>query len=126
MNKILLLLTIGLIPTIAYSQNNKAKKIKKKVTVKKNTPKNGLSDFDLELIKFRQENPIFYRNHTEGLAESGGRTNIDYSNFNGKDCSEIAKKEKWSKWNAPNDADARCTKYLKMKKIKKIMFYPFN
>lgn len=88
---------------------------KVKATTPKNTPKpkHGLTDFDLELIKFRQENPIFYRNHIEGLAESGGRTNIDYK---GTGFEKAAKGYKsswwkpfdkdrgsWAKWNMPDN-----------------------
>lgn len=79
---------------------------------------------DLVLQKFRKENPQLYNAHIMGFADSGGNTGIDYSNFNGKNCSEIAKKEKWSSWNAPVDADKKCEKYLNMKKVKKVMFYP--
>ena len=35
----------------------------------RNTSPNGLTPGDLELIKFRQENPVFFKNHIEGLNE---------------------------------------------------------
>lgn len=79
---------------------------------------------DLAVEKFRKENPDFYKAHPFGLADSGANTGIDYSNFNGKNCSEIAKKENWSVWQAPQNADERCSKYLKMRKLKKIALYP--
>jgi len=81
---------------------------------------------DLEMQKFRKENPQLYSAHIMGLpgTESSTQTSIDYSNFNGKNCSEIAKKENWGNWNPPVDADKRCEKYLKVKKVKKVLLYP--
>lgn len=80
---------------------------------------------DLEVQKFRRENPQLYNAHIMGFSTEGSsQTSIDYSNFNGKNCSEIAKKEKWSSWNPPVDADKRCEKYLKVKKVKKVLLYP--
>ena len=99
---------------------------------KKSNPKSTKSNSkkptsaDLEVQKFRRENPQLYNAHIMDLpgTEGSTQTNIDYSRFNGKNCSEIAKKEKWGSWNPPVDADKRCEKYLKMKKVKKVMFYP--
>lgn len=125
MKKVFLIVTIGLLPIMFYSQKKTIKKSKRKIHTKKTTSPNGLTPFELELVKFRQENPVFFKNHIEGLNSSTGKTNIDYSNFNGKDCSEIAKKENWSVWQAPQNADEKCSKYLKMKKLKKIALYPF-
>lgn len=102
--------------------NLSAQKSTKGKNIKSNSKK--LTPGELELEKFRKENPQFYKAHIMGLADSAGDTGIDYSNFNGKNCTEIAKKENWGNWNAPVDADKRCEKFLKMKKVKKVMFYP--
>lgn len=79
---------------------------------------------DLEVQKFRKENPQLYKAHIMDHSGTYADTGIDYSNFKGKNCSELANKENWGKWNPPVDADKRCEKYLKMKKVKKVMFYP--
>ncbi len=102
--------------------NLRAQKSTKGKTTKSNSKR--VTPGDQELEKFRQENPVYFKNHIEGLASSAGSTGIDYSNFNGKNCSEIAKKENWGNWNPPVDAEKRCEKFLKMKKVKKVMFYP--
>lgn len=81
---------------------------------------------DLELEKIRKENHSFYENHITGLADSGTNIGVDYYNFHGKNCSEIARKENWSRWSPPNNADEKCAKFLKMKKIKKIITYPLK
>lgn len=79
----------------------------------KNTSPNGLTPGQLELIKFRQENPVFFKNHIEGLADSAGRTNIDYKSMG---YSKAAKgregswfipgdtgRDSWAKWNMPDN-----------------------
>ncbi len=126
MKKVFLIVTIGLLPIMFYSQKKTIKKSKRKIHTKKTTSPNGLTRGQLTLIEFRQENPVYYKNHIEGLADSAGKTNIDYSNFNGKDCSEIAKKENWGEWSPPENADEKCSKYLKNKKLKKILLYPLK
>lgn len=125
MNKKLQIILMVFLPLLTYCQTVK-KKSKNKVHTRKNSSTNNLTPGEIELAKFRQENPIFFKNHIEGLADSAGKTNIDYSNFNGKDCSEIAKKENWGKWSPPDNADEKCKKYLKSKSLKKVLLYPLK
>ena len=47
----------------------------------RNTSPNSLTPGDLELIKFRQENPVFFKNHIEGLSSSTGQVVIDYKSM---------------------------------------------
>lgn len=99
---------ILLSPTLAFSQKNSNKK--------KVKASSGLTAMEIELAKFRKENPIYFQNHIEGSSESSGKTSINYSKFNGKNCSEIAKKENWGKWNPPDNADEKCRKFLASKR----------
>lgn len=78
----------------------------------KNTSPNGLTPGEIELAKFRQENPVFFKNHIEGLADSAGKTNIDYKSMGygkaaqGRDASWIpgdTGRDSWAKWNMPED-----------------------
>ncbi|QIG89906.1 hypothetical protein G6R40_09640 [Chryseobacterium sp. POL2] len=123
--KKIIIIGITLCSLSVFSQKSKQKtKQNTKKTFAQNS--NNLTEAELQVLQFRKDNPEFYKNHKEGLSESLVRSNIDYSNLNGKNCSEIAEKENWSKWTLPSNADARCSKYLKMKKIKKIAIYPLN
>lgn len=106
-------------PILLFSQQTKANKKKSS---------KSLSPLELAAIEFRQENPDFYKAHPFGLAGTNGsmKTSIDYSKYRGKDCSEIARKEKWSVWQAPDNADEKCKKYLQNKKVKKVLLYPLK
>src|SRR5690606_37666504 len=95
------------------STEMKAQTKAKKKTVKSTSPKP--TEADLEVQKFRNENPQLTKSHMMGHSTSYSDSGIDYSNFNGKNCTEIAKKENWGNWNPPVDADKRCEKFLKMK-----------
>ena len=122
MKKIIIFLPILLLGVIPIG--TKAQIKKKKNTVVKTSQQ--LTPFELEIAQHRKENPEFYNNHIEGMGTSTSKTGVDYSNFNGKNCSEIAKKENWSKWSPPIDADKKCENSLKMKKVKKVLLYPLN
>ena len=79
----------------------------------KNTSPNGLTPGQLELIKFRQENPVFFKNHIEGLADSAGMTNIDYKSMGYGKAAAGRKdswwlpgdqsRDSWAKWNIPEN-----------------------
>ena len=81
----------------------------------RNTSPNGLTPGDLELIKFRQENPVFFKNHIEGLNSSIGQVGIDYKSMGygkaskGHTPSWVSSKlgasprDSWSEWNMPDD-----------------------
>lgn len=122
MKKIIIFLPILLLGVIPIG--TKAQIKKKKNTVLKTSQQ--LTPFELEIAKHRKENQEFYKKHIEGIASSTSNTGVDYSNFKGKNCSEIAKKENWSQWSPPIDADKKCEKYLKLKKVKKVLLYPLN
>ena len=79
----------------------------------KNTSSNGLTPFEMGLIKFRQENPVFFKNHIEGLADSAGMTNIDYKSMGYGKAAAGRKdswwlpgdqsRDSWAKWNIPEN-----------------------
>ena len=81
----------------------------------KNTSPNGLTPFELELIKFRQENPVFFKNHIEGLNSSTGQVGIDYKSMGYGKASKgytpswvssklgASPRDSWSEWNMPDD-----------------------
>ena len=75
----------------------------------KNSSQNGLTPGELEVIKFRQENPVFYRKHIEGLASTTVQTNADYSSMGFGKASRASDplvgkgREAWAKWNVPED-----------------------
>jgi hypothetical protein len=81
----------------------------------KNTSPNGLTPFELELIKFRQENPVFFKNHIEGLNSSTGQVGIDYKSMGYGKASKsytpswvssklgASPRDSWSEWNIPDN-----------------------
>ena len=74
---------------------------------------NALTPADLEVIKFRQENPDFYKAHIQGLATSYADTGVDYSNMGYGGAAKGYKaswwkpfdndRESWANWNIPQN-----------------------
>ena len=74
---------------------------------------NALTPADLEVIKFRQENPDFYKAHIQGLATSYADTGIDYSSMGYGKAAKGYKsswwkpfdndRESWANWNIPQN-----------------------
>ena len=81
----------------------------------RDTSPNGLTPGQLELIKFRQENPVFFKNHIEGLNSSTGQVGIDYKSMGYSKASKgytpswvssklgASPRDSWSEWNMPDD-----------------------
>ncbi len=81
----------------------------------RNTSPNSLTPGDLELIKFRQENPVFFKNHIEGLNSSTGQVGIDYKSMGYGGAAKsytpswvssklgASSRDSWSEWNMPDN-----------------------
>ena len=79
----------------------------------KDTSPNSLTPGQLELVKFRQENPVFFKNHIEGLASSTGQVGVDYKAMGYDKAAKGYEsswwkpydqdRSKWSEWNIPDD-----------------------
>ena len=69
----------------------------------------GITPGEMEIIKFRQQNPVFYMRHIEGLADTPTQTNIDYKSMGyGKAAkpynpTKEGGRQGWGNWTAPDN-----------------------
>ena len=74
---------------------------------------NSLTPADLEVIKYRQENPQLYKSHIMGLAGTYADTGLDYKAMGYDKAAKGYEsswwkpydqdRSKWSEWNIPDD-----------------------